>query len=257
MSGEPFPVAQNVIYYGPNLSTSFSVSDNGVLVYQADFPNSQLKWYNRAGNEVGEVGRPAQYWGNVRVSRDGRRVVAPVWSVENGATGIWIFAANGQESRRLTFPPEVHRRPVWSPDGTHLAFGRSPAVGGPELATLDLNGNGMPEGFESPGAHLTAVPTDWSSDGRFIVLDDGVGEEQHSVWIADVAKRALKPFLKNNFPQWGAAFSPDGKGIAFVSLESGRPEVLYTGIRTNASAARGWRKASGFERWRLVGSLAW
>ena len=40
-TGEPFPIAQNVIYYGPNLSASFSVSGNGVLVYQAGFSQSR------------------------------------------------------------------------------------------------------------------------------------------------------------------------------------------------------------------------
>jgi Tol biopolymer transport system component len=163
----------------------------------------------------------------VRISRDGQRVAASVWSPENGGTGIWIFAANGPETRRLTFPPDADRRPVWSPDGMRLALGRSPTVGSGELVTLDLTGNGSPEGFvnESPGEHIIALPTDWSADGRFIALDDGIGAEQRSVWIADVAKRTLKVFLKNGFPQWGTAFSPDGKQIAFVSLESGRPEV--------------------------------
>jgi eukaryotic-like serine/threonine-protein kinase len=227
LAGEPVAIAQNVIYYGPTLSTSFSASDNGVLVYQAGFPDSQLKWYDRTGKEVSEVGRPAPYWGQVRVSHDGKRVVASVWSPENGGTGLWLFSAAGRESRRLTFPPEVHRRAVWAPDGTRLAFGRSLTVGGPRLATVDVTGNAVPEEFvgDTADAHISALPTDWSADGQFIVLDDGVGEEQHVVWIADVARHKLAPLLKNSFAQWGAAFSPDGKRIAFVSLESGRPEV--------------------------------
>jgi eukaryotic-like serine/threonine-protein kinase len=227
LAGEPFSIAQNVIYYGPNLSTSFSVSENGVLVYQAGFPDSQLKWFSRAGKELSEVGRPSPHWGQVRASRDGQRVAATIWSPENGGTGIWIFAANGRESRRLTYPPDNDRRPVWSPDGTHLALGRSQTVGSGDLVTLDLTGNGTPGTFvnEAPGEHLVPLPTDWSADGRFIALDDGIGEEHRVVWIADVAKRTFQPFLKNGFAQWGTAFSPDCKRIAFVSLESGRPEV--------------------------------
>jgi eukaryotic-like serine/threonine-protein kinase len=237
LSGEPSPIAQNVIYYGPNLSTSFSVSENGVLVYQAGFPESHLNWYDRSGKEVGEVGRPAAHWGQVRASSDGQRVAATIWSPEHGATGIWIFAANGRESRRLTFPPDVDRRPVWSPDGTHLALGRSSTVGSGELVTLDLAGNGTPATFvnESPGGRLVTLPTDWSADGQFIALDDGIGEEHQVVWIADVAKRTLKPFLKNNFAQWGTAFSPGGKWIAFVSLESGRPEVYVQAFESTPS----------------------
>lgn len=226
LMGEPLPIAQNVIYYGPNQSASFSASENGVLVYQSEFPNAELKWYDRTGQEVGKVGAPSQHWGNVRVSRDGRRVAAAVWSTEIGAPGIWTFDSNGRESRRVTFPPEVHRRPMWSPDGTRLAVGRSVRVGGPSLAVLDLSGGAAPQTFTSePDAHQNTLPSDWSWDGRFIALDDGVGEEQHTVWIADAQSHKMIPLLNSNFAQWGTAFAPDGKRIAFVSLESGHPEV--------------------------------
>jgi hypothetical protein len=40
--------------------------------------------------------------------------------------------------------------------------------------------------------------------------------------------------LHSPFPQWGLAFSPDGKQIAFVSLESGRPEVYVQGFAAAA-----------------------
>jgi hypothetical protein len=243
--GEPVSIAQNVIFYGPTLSASFSVSQNGVLVYQANFPVAELNWYDRSGKPAGSAGPPSLQWGQVRVSRDGRRVAATVWIPENGVTGVLIFDANG--TRRITFPPEVHRRAVWSPDGTRLALGRSPTVGGPELAILDLASGAFQDfvddgptepphatAFSSSGSTL-ALPTDWSADGQFIALDDGVGEEQHTVWIADVARHKIRPFLKNDFAQWGVAFAPDGKGIAFVSVESGRPEVYVQSFESTPS----------------------
>jgi serine/threonine protein kinase/Tol biopolymer transport system component len=238
LAGEPSPIAQNVVYYGSNLSACFSVSTNGVLAYQANFPVSELNWYDRSGKVVGQAGRPTNHWGQVRVSRDGQRVAATVWSPENGVTGIRIFDANGKESRRLTFPPEIDRRPVWSPDGTRLASGRSPLVGGSELAILRADGSGTSEEFLNKSPDLpfpAALPTDWSRDGRFIAVDDGIGEEHHTVWIGDVASHTVAPFLKNNYPQWGAAFSRDGKRIAFVSLESGRPEVYVQAFESEPS----------------------
>src|ERR1700733_2487364 len=127
------------------MARSFRRTSRFPPIYQAGFPNAELKWYDRVGNEVGTAGRPSALWGQVRISRDGKRVAATVWSPENGGTGIWIFDANSRESRRLTFPPEVHRRPVWSPDGTQLAVGGSPAVGRPQLAIVDVtNGKGQP-----------------------------------------------------------------------------------------------------------------
>jgi serine/threonine protein kinase/Tol biopolymer transport system component len=244
LTGESFPIAQNVVYYGPNLAASFSVSANGVLVYQAGFPNSDLKWYDRTGRETGVAGRAMAHWGNARISPDGRRVAAAVWGQETGGAGVWIFDTDGRESRRLTFPPEVHRRPVWSPNGLTLALGRSTTIGsGPRLGMLDLGGNGSAEPFgkglspkqSQPIDELNALPTDWSRDGRFIAIDDGVGAEVHDVWIADVTGAKVMPFLQNQFQQWGVAFSPDGRRAAFVSVESGRPEVYVQAFDANPS----------------------
>jgi serine/threonine protein kinase/Tol biopolymer transport system component len=261
LAGEPFPIAQNVPYYGPVLSANFSVSGNGVLVYQAGFPNAELKWYDRAGKEISTAGRPLALWGQARASRDGKRVAATVWTSENGGTGIWIFDANGKESRRVTFPPEVHRRPVWSPDGTQLAVGSSPAVGGPQLAILDVaSGKGQP--FVDAGAQSQphALPTDWSADGRFIALDNGLGGEVREVWLADVAERKFEPLFRDKFPQWGTAFSPDGKRIAFVSIESGRPEIYVQRFESTPSPHVAGEKrqvsrdGAWLVRWRSDGS---
>jgi dipeptidyl aminopeptidase/acylaminoacyl peptidase len=223
LSGEPMPVAQNVVYFGPNLGASISVSGNGVLAYQTGFPSAELKWYDRAGNTTGTVGQPLEHWGNVRLSRDGRRVAATVWSNDVGSQCIWLFDADGRNSRRFSFPPDIDLRPVWSPDGTKLAIGTS-LKGGPWLAVINAGG-GAPEMFPKISDFPMALPTDWSRDGRFIAMDDGVGEEQRDAWIADVASRKVSPLLKNSFAQWGVAFAPDGKQIAFVSTESGRPQV--------------------------------
>jgi eukaryotic-like serine/threonine-protein kinase len=225
VTGQPAAVAQKVIYYGPNLSASFSSSDTGVLVYQANFPTADLKWYDLTGKEAGTAGASAAYWGNVRLSRDGRRVAAAVVSAETGSTSVWTFDADGTNSRRVTFPPEVFRRPTWSPDGTHLAVGRSGRVGPPQASIVDLVGGGSPLGFTSDSGEHLSLPTDWSSDGRFIAFDDGVGEEQRVVWIGDANTRRQTPLLKGEFAYWGGAFAPGVDQIAFASAESGRPEV--------------------------------
>jgi eukaryotic-like serine/threonine-protein kinase len=273
LMGDPVSIAQNVSYYGPVLSADFSVSANGVLVYQAGFPNAELKWYDRTGNEVGTAGQPSAQWGQVRLSHDGKRLAATLWNAENGGTGIWIFDANGRETRRLTFPPDVDRRAIWSPDGTKLAVGRSPTVGSPQLSILDVaSGRGyqfaLAGGLLQRGAGEAAsaqsqpfaLPTDWSRDGRYVVFDDGLGAEAREVWLADTVERKFVPLFQNKFPQWGTAFSPDGKRIAFVSIESGRPEIYVQAFESRPSphAAGEKRQVSRdgawLVRWRADGS---
>ena len=45
------------------------------------------------------------------------------------------------------------------------------------------------------------------------------------MWLADTARRQAVALLHGEFAQWGAAFSPNGARVAFISAESGRPEV--------------------------------
>lgn len=240
LTGEPFPLVQNVPYFSPSASACFSVSENGVLVYQNGFPSSELHWYDRAGNVISSVGKGAPFNGTVRISPDGRRLIAGVWSPDSGGIDIWVFNEDGTESRRLTAPPAVHPRSVWSPEGTRVAFASS-RTGPPRLAGLDI----AQPSEEKPMMNTSAtdqvsadqiqLPTDWSRDGRFIAYDISLGEEEREVWLADVSNGKIMPLLQNRSSQWGAVFSPDGKQVAFVSDESGRPEVYVQAFEATPS----------------------
>jgi eukaryotic-like serine/threonine-protein kinase len=232
LMGNPMSLVQNVISFGPSASACFSVSSNGVLVYQTGYPLSELRWYDREGHVV-SAARPAAFRGSVRFSRDGRHVAAGEWSPDNGGIDLWIFDQDGRESRRLTYPPYVHNRMAWSPDGSRIVVGASKTAG-PKLTIIDTAGAGkdepLKEALLAPAPADLQIPTDWSSDGRWIVFDTSLGEEEVEIWIADAKDGTAMPLLHGQFGQWGAAFSPDGKQLAFISEESGRPEVYVQGF---------------------------
>jgi dipeptidyl aminopeptidase/acylaminoacyl peptidase len=86
-----------------------------------------------------------------------------------------------------------------------------------------------------------------------------LGEEEREVWLLDVKAGKIVPLLKSGASHWGAAFSPDGRKIAFVSDESGRPEVYeqdfvaeptphVAGEKRQVSRGGGW-----LVRWRPDG----
>jgi eukaryotic-like serine/threonine-protein kinase len=261
--GEPQQLAQNIVYFKPSASACFSVSENGVLVYQSGFPVSELRWYDRTGKVISST-KEAAFSGTVRVSPDGQRAAADVWTPASGVRDVWVFGEDGA-SRRLTYPnpPTVHVRPVWSPDGTRIAFGMS-HTSAPRLAAVStdesakeallVNGDA---GRQPDGA--LQIPTDWSRDGRYIAYDTSLGEEEREVWLLDVKAGKIWPLLKSGASHWGAAFSPDGRKIAFVSDESGRPEVYeqdfaaeptphVVGEKRQVSRGGGW-----LVRWRPDG----
>lgn len=236
LAGEPLPIAQNVIYFGPSAQASFSVSDTGVLVAQSGWPISELHWYDRAGREVGTLGQPAPYVGNVRISPDGRHVAAGIWTPASGAPDLWLFSTDGRESRRLTYPPASHFRPVWSPDGNRLAFTTS-RISSPSLATLAVSETGAERPVMNQASREEAIrapqdqiPTDWSRDGRFIAFDTGLGEEEQEAWLADTSNGNVMPLLRGESAHWAVTFSPEVRHIAFLSAESGTPEVYVQGF---------------------------
>ena len=79
LGGDAFQVAEQVRYEVPQMSAMFSVSENGLLVYQEGQPGySRLKWFGRAGQDLGTVGEPALY-SSPRLSHDGRWVAVEVF----------------------------------------------------------------------------------------------------------------------------------------------------------------------------------
>lgn len=70
-----------------------------------------------------------------------------------------------------------------------------------------------------PGTN--AYPTDWSPDGRYLLFQ----ADQQDVWRLPRSERTLEPVLVGQNNDWGAAVSPDGRAVAFVSDASGRRET--------------------------------
>jgi Tol biopolymer transport system component len=73
---------------------------------------------------------------------------------------------------------------------------------------------------------IISVPTDWSSDGRFIVYHT-VGEKTgYDLWVLDMGGgRKAWPFLHTTFNETQGHLSPDGRWMAYTSDESGTLEV--------------------------------
>ena len=73
VTGEPFPLADNMHVFQPTAAADFSVSNNGVLVYQPLRNASRVVWLDRSGRELEQVGPDNLSVLYVRASPDGRR----------------------------------------------------------------------------------------------------------------------------------------------------------------------------------------
>ena len=77
-----------------------------------------------------------------------------------------IDLARGSNSR-LTFSDADETFPVWSPDGTHVAYAAL-SNGKADLYQKLATGSGSDELLYK--SDQDKVPSDWSSDGRFILF---------------------------------------------------------------------------------------
>ena len=64
-------------------------------------------------------------------------------------------------------------------------------------------------------------PDSWSPDGRFLIFEDGATGITRDLWLLPLGEDP-RPLVASRFNERGAAFSPDGRWLAFVSDESKR-----------------------------------
>jgi len=233
LTGEPVPLAQGVP------PTNFSTSLEGTLVFGSAGSGgglSQLTLFDRQGKILGTVGEPGIYQ-DVQFSPDAKRVVASRLS-PSGSQNLWMTDIVRGISTRFTFDSGGDNLPVWSPDGSRIAFA-SDRGGVSELYQKLSNGGSEDELLLK--FDYSVVPLSWSGDGRFLLFGGpSVAEPIISVMPLDEKAHATgKPFL---FVGKGVGiaerFSPGPQGrplwVAYSSSESARWEVYVRPFDPNS-----------------------
>ena len=226
LTGDPVPVAERV---GAELSAGyFAVSPAGVLAYRTGSNATggfQHAWFDRQGKQTGIFGDLGPDTGAV-LSPDGTRAAGrDAGASANG--DVWLLDFARGVRTRLTFRQAPGSQPVWSADGTRIAFS-----GGNNADTIfEKSASGASdekELFKKPGAIM--VPTSWSPDGRFLlfyITNEQGGGDMYVLPLDEGKDRERKPalLLGTQFAEGQAVFSPDGRWVAYTSVESGRGEV--------------------------------
>lgn len=222
VSGSPFPVLQ-VLASPVSGAAAFAVSDTGSLVYvPAGATIGNLVWVDRKG-ALEALGAPARdYFQRLQLSPDGKRVVTVIQ--EGGWRDIWVYDITRRALTKLTFGEGDNASPTWSPDGQRIAFSRY-KDGKFTMMAKSADGSGSEETLLSAQS-LTAIPGSWSPDGKVIAYWELSRNGKWEIWVLPLeGNRKPQPFLATQFDQTFAAFSPDGKHLAFASNESGHYEV--------------------------------
>jgi len=249
ITGDPVALANGIEYEIEFDVAPFSTSDTGLLVYHPISPSGQrrIAWFDRSGEKLADVGEAGD--SNLDLDPAGTRLAIQRLDPVARRNDIWIYDLERGVSSRLTFEAPVVG-PVWSPDGSRIAYESSR---GSERQLLVRPASGGREELLSKERYLIE-PVDWSADGRWLLVESfAPGEGENLRLVPASGGSDSVAFAATRFDEHSGRFSPDGRWIAYVSNESGRREIYVQPLP--ATGAK-WLLSTGggdAPRWRVDG----
>jgi eukaryotic-like serine/threonine-protein kinase len=213
--------------YDPPGQAAFTIAQD-ILVFRAQQhqPLAELAWVDRRGTVVGSLNTAPGTFRSMALSPDGRTLAIDRRDPQ-GLPSVWLVDTEHATSRRLTAAYWA-ADPWWSPDGRTLAY--SVAVDSPpNLALRSIAG-------DAPERRLTRSPleqqyaTSFTPDGQQLVYHAISATTGTDLYLVGVNGDAPTPqrLLQTRANEHSAKVSPDGRWVAYVSDESGRPEVYVS-----------------------------
>jgi serine/threonine protein kinase len=220
--GEPLPVATEISASFVGLA-EFSVSRNGVLACRPGGSGlQQPTWVDRSGKPLSTLGSPGRYY-DPGLDPTGHRVVVSLRDPAGLEQDLWILDDRGGAPSRLTSDPSSDFGGLWSPDGDRIAF-TSTRSGAQDIYVKDFRGVGDAAPIWQDGAYK--VVTDWSGDGRTLIVQRLSHETSWDLWAFPLGGHADPfPIVADEFTEVQGRLSPDGHWIAYSSDESGKSQI--------------------------------
>jgi Tol biopolymer transport system component len=178
-----------------------------------------------------------------------------VRTIRTSSRNTELFDLNRGVFERVTDDEMNASRPVWSPDGSQLAF--SADVEGRRGIYVRSVGVDAPPRLLKRHQERSNVE-DWSPDGAYLAYSAAAPDSpsQNALYLLPVVEGEEDPhFFAGGEARYGRAkFSPDGQWIAYVSNEDGRAEVYLREVLPGQTAGGRKHKVSRNGGWDPVWS---
>jgi len=231
-TGDAVPIAEELQYSNFRYRAIFSVSKEGVLIYQAGAEqNGRIAILDGSGNTSQALDFKNPMGG--RFSNDGKRIALESRDEQVRGGDLWIRdIASGRDSR-FTFDPAIDRAPVWSPGDDSIVFSAARGIRY-DLYIKHTNGTDAEQLLLK--SDQDKFVTDWSRDGRTLTFyTTGSTTTKMDLWILPLyGDRKPVAFLKTEFREGGGTFSPDGRWIAYMSDETTKWEIYVRALDGSA-----------------------
>jgi len=200
-------------------NADYDVSPQGTLVYVQQSRGAYNRvpvLVDRAGTAQPIVGIPPGFYQNPRFSPDGRRVLM---NRTDATIDLWLYDFDRQTFTVLRGGGS-NQHPVWSSDGQSVVY-RGTRHGFRNLYVRQIDGT-APESRLTTSEHVQAP---WSWEGDTIAFEEASPLTGNDVWLLPLGTGEPRPVAKTAFTETKARLSPNGKTIAYVSDESGEPQI--------------------------------
>jgi len=205
--------------------SNLATSAEGTVVYVSGGSAGLERafWVSRDGlaTPVDSAWDPQGVLNTVSLSPDGKTLA--VGLVRGAAEDIWVKQLPAGTFSRVTFGDSIHNRVSWAADGRSVLYlAGSQSSGAPAVTRAD--GTGTPRIlYRGPMGFGQALA---SRDGHWLLLRRAVSEAGNGdIYGLHEGDSTLTPLLTTPAREGSPALSPDGKWLAYVSDESGKPEV--------------------------------
>jgi len=236
LRGSPVPVLTGV-QVDNGIVPEMAVSASGALLYLSNGGGRDQFSAIRVTRDGRATTVDSAWRGSINsmaLSPDGSRLAVSM--VAGGRTDVWIKQLDTGPLTRLTFDGTLNYRPAWRPDGRTLSF-TSDRTGPSFLYTIRADGSSKPERY-MPQDTVQVDEAQWSADGRWLIYRTGVTDNVRDIFARGTGTdTATITVSASKFDEYSPALSPDGRWVAYVSIESGQEEV-YVRPFPNAGDAR-------------------
>jgi len=202
--------------------THFAISRAGTLAFvpgELDDKARELLWASRDGRLTPATARRRGF-ADLSLSPDGQRAL---FQISGSDDDVWMLDLSRDIPSRITFGTE-NASPVWAGDGRRFAWA-SDRSGQFNLYRSSLDDPSKVERLTASDHRQTAGS--FSSEGARLVFAEEDPTTLGDIWALPLeGDRKPLPVVRTRFNEERPALSPDGHWLAYLSDETGRPELF-------------------------------
>jgi Tol biopolymer transport system component len=244
--GEPIPLGES--------SFDRVFANDVLLTWSAAVPGvaGSLAWVDRHGRRNVVPGGPKTLALGATLAMHDDLLLAtsmsPAGRLRNQSDVYIVRLDTGTLTRVFEGPTTWDTHPRWSRDGARLLFRSSNA-----LIRAEVGRGGTP---------VTVVPSieglerleDWSADEAHALVGVATAERRYDVLDVDLKTGTLTPVAATSATESLARFSPDSTLVAYVSDETGPPEVYVKTFPVTGPSTRVSLSGGTLPKWSRDGS---